>query len=148
MPAPSQQQRVVRLDFEPSRERRNRFAELPGARLRDPEVDDPGNAARIGRERRLRFRDRFRIWKRAILDARGRPVLDRLRAGLDGTGRGTKRDRDAEDERQRDAPHYFTPAFALSSSNQLTMTLSRVGCESGSVLMKTKRFPSGDAAKS
>ena len=51
-------------------------------------------------------------------------------------------------ERQRGAPHYFTPAFALSSSNQLTMTLSRVGCESGSVLMKTKRFPSGDAAKS
>ena len=71
MPAPSQQQRVVRLDLEPPRERRNRFAELPGAGLRDAEVDDPGNVARIGFERRLGLRDRFRIRKRAILDARG-----------------------------------------------------------------------------
>jgi hypothetical protein len=58
--------------LEPSRERRYRFAELPRAGLRDAEVDDAGDVPRLGRERRLRFRDRLRIRERAILDARGR----------------------------------------------------------------------------
>src|SRR5262245_6617947 len=37
---PSQQQRVVRLDLEPVREGGNGFAELPGTRFSDPDVDE------------------------------------------------------------------------------------------------------------
>ena len=53
MPAPSQQQRVVRLDLEPARERRDRLAKLPRAGLRDAKVDDAvmffGSAASAAR---------------------------------------------------------------------------------------------------
>ena len=48
--------------------------------------------------------------KRAILDARRRSVLDRLRGGLHCAERRTERDRDAEHERQGRELH-DCPAF-------------------------------------
>jgi hypothetical protein len=51
--APSEQQGIVRLDLEPARERGDSFAKLPGAGLRNAEVDDFGDVARVSRKRRL-----------------------------------------------------------------------------------------------
>jgi hypothetical protein len=71
MPAPSGEQRIIRLDLEPSRERRDGFAKLPCTGLRNAEVDDATNVCRVGSERGLRGLDGFRIGKRAILHALG-----------------------------------------------------------------------------
>ncbi len=71
MPAPSEEQRVVRLDLEPARERRDGFAKLPRTGLGHAEVDDAGDVLRIRIERRSRGLDGVRIGKRAILHALG-----------------------------------------------------------------------------
>ncbi len=78
MPAPPVEHRVVRRDGQPARERLDRLAELPRARLRDTEIDEALHVLRIGRERRLGTRDRSGVDLRPILDARGRPVLHGL----------------------------------------------------------------------
>jgi hypothetical protein len=60
MPAPSEEQRVVRLDLEPSRERRDGFAKLPRTGLGDAEVDDARNVLRVGLESGSRALDGVR----------------------------------------------------------------------------------------
>ena len=71
MPAPSEEQRVRRLDLEPSGERGDGFAKLPRTGLGDAEVDDARNVLRIGLESGSRALDRIRIGERAILHALG-----------------------------------------------------------------------------
>ena len=71
MPAPSEEQRVVRLDLEPARERGDGFAKLPRTGLRHAEVDDASNVFRVGLESGSRGLDGVRIGKRAILHALG-----------------------------------------------------------------------------
>ena len=100
MPAPAEEQRVVRLDLEPSRERRDGFAKLPRTGLGDAEVDDARNVFRVGFESGSRALDGVRIGKRAILHAVGRPVLHRLRACLARIERRSQGDRRGDDGRQ------------------------------------------------
>jgi hypothetical protein len=50
MPAPSEKQRVVRLDLEPPRECRDGFAKLSRTGLGDAEIDDARNVPRVGLE--------------------------------------------------------------------------------------------------
>ena len=69
MAAPAEQQRVVRRDREAPRERRDRFAILPHARLRDAERDDAVDVARISSERALGARDRAGVALRAVFHA-------------------------------------------------------------------------------
>ena len=71
MPAPSEKQRVVRLDLEPPRERRDGFAKLPRTGLRDAKIDDARDVLRVGLEGGARALDGVGIGKRSILHARG-----------------------------------------------------------------------------
>jgi hypothetical protein len=71
MPAPSEEQRVVRLDLEPPRERRDGFAKLPRTGLGNAEVDHARNVPRVGLESGSRVHDGVGIGKRAILHALG-----------------------------------------------------------------------------
>jgi len=71
MPAPSEEQRVVRLDLEPPSERRDSFAKLPRSRLRNAEVDDARNVPRVDLEIGSRGLHGVGIGKRAILQAFG-----------------------------------------------------------------------------
>jgi hypothetical protein len=71
MPAPSEKQRVVRLDLEPLRERRDGFAKLPRTGLGNAEVDDASDVPRVGFESGSRALDGVRIGKRAIFHALG-----------------------------------------------------------------------------
>src|SRR5947199_7334463 len=80
MAAPAIQHRVVRRDRQAARERLNGFAELAGARLGDAELNDPLYAAGIGGEGALGAGNRARVALRAVFDAGGRAVLDRLPA--------------------------------------------------------------------
>jgi hypothetical protein len=82
MPAPPQQQGVVRVALERGGECLNRFAHLPGARLCGAEGDDLGDVLRIGPERRLRAGDRTGVDVGAVLFAARRFVLERLGAGV------------------------------------------------------------------
>jgi hypothetical protein len=97
MSAPSQKQRVVRLDFEPARERRDRLPELPCTRFGDAQVDDACDVLRVGRERGSRALDGIGLRQRPILHALGRPVLHRRRADLAGTEYGPEADRRDDD---------------------------------------------------
>ena len=76
VPAPSQEQRVVRFDLDPTRERGDRFAKLPRAGLGHPEVDDARDVPRVGRESGSRGPDGVGIREGAVLDALGRSVLN------------------------------------------------------------------------
>src|SRR3954469_13298315 len=100
MPAPAKKQRVVRLDLEPARERRDRFAKLPRTGLGHAEVDDSRNIGWIGLERGSRAVDGVRIGKRTILHALGRAVLHRWRAALAGGERRPEERRRGDDGRQ------------------------------------------------
>ena len=71
MPAPSEEQRVVRLDLEPPRERRDGFTKLPRTGLGDAQIDDASDVLRIGVESGSRALDAVVIGKRAIRHARG-----------------------------------------------------------------------------
>ena len=71
MPAPSEEQRVRRLDLEPGRERRDGFAKLPRTGLSDAKVNDSGNVPRIGFESGSRALDGVRIGKGTVLHTLG-----------------------------------------------------------------------------
>ena len=96
VPAPSKQQRVVRLDLQSTREGGDRLAKLPRPGLGHAEIDDARHVLRVGVERGARFRDRLGIGLRAILHPVGRPVLHRLRARLASLERRADRDRCGE----------------------------------------------------
>src|SRR6266542_5543776 len=78
MAAPAIQHGIVRGDRQPARERRDGFAVLAHAGLRDAELDDPLHIAGIGGEGALGAGNRTRVALRAVFNTGGRAVLDRL----------------------------------------------------------------------
>ena len=86
MPTPAIQHRVVWRDRQSAREGFDGFAELARPGLGEAELNDPFHVAGIGGERALGAGNRARVALRAVLDACGRAVLDRLAAGGRGGG--------------------------------------------------------------
>ncbi len=71
MPAPAIQQPVGRRDLEPARERGDRLAVLPDARLRHAQGDDAIDVSRVGGEHALGAGDRAGVALRTVLDTGG-----------------------------------------------------------------------------
>ena len=78
MAAPAVEHRLIRREGESPREGGDGLAELARARLRDAEIDDASDVARVDRERGFGPCDRTGVGLRPVLDASGRTVLHRL----------------------------------------------------------------------